>query len=815
MNNTINTLKSPLALALATLLGLGGYSGVATADAPTSKHLNIPAAVNDHILLGTAYNRYTKRFLGLQVLQGTDRSFSTINETVAQTKERITVAEAASLLAGSLEASGEFGPLSLGVSGSMSSEMASDSQSMGFTYYYNHPVMGVALDPLPGDGGVLQLSSLAGQVKTKIDNGEMTDQQMLDAVGTDYVSEVYYGGRLLVNSKVHFGSAATKALLSGEITIESDLITVEGSLTSEQEAAKQNVKVTVRATQQGGEPAQLFTILPADLVTCTLDDLGPCNEVITNAKAYAVGNFVEQFTDPANYNVLYYKTTQYGNTFLDVDDFALDDAAKAQISPNVTHANLELIETGYERELQAKNRAKSMLKNHGSLLTPGQRELLTRIGEHADNNVHQLSELYEYCSRNVIGNDCQTFVNAHCALENPGVPLDPRFACNQDYSTEIFDLNPTTALQAKREEFYRGVRVQGSGYGDRDARMRGIVKELYPQATQISLVSSGQAPEFNQSNRRFKLFGQYYFIVDGTYNHGFMVEASRRLNVEAYGTTSGTMNTFAWKADSSKLGGGSWVSNMGQASKVGDYYRYLVRHNDALNPVLLIEGHGDISSGAWVRFRSNPVVSVSSVQPMKTYEPPVQWTAVNVSESKDIDGNDIGWCATNGGLNRSNGYNYCRQYGRLYTWADAEKACAAYDKNYGEYTGRRWRLPSYSDWKALEAIAETKLPGQAGNALKITGNQFDSENQEFDGTGQDLLRFRAQSGGWIHDDWTQSNATLNDVGGEGYYWTSTPSSSIGGNYWRIWFDKTEDTVGFATRNNRKLYNVRCVGEIDD
>src|SRR5262249_36217602 len=72
-------------------------------------------------------------------------------------------------------------------------------------------------------------------------------------------------------------------------------------------------------------------------------------------------------------------------------------------------------------------------------------------------------------------------------------------------------------------------------------------------------------------------------------------------------------------------------------------------------------------------------------------------SGTTTSFKRMADGN--GWTTANLNANVSPSYCYddvelnCRRYGRLYTWASAQRAC--------ETLGSGWRLPTDSDWRQL------------------------------------------------------------------------------------------------------------------
>jgi uncharacterized protein (TIGR02145 family) len=71
--------------------------------------------------------------------------------------------------------------------------------------------------------------------------------------------------------------------------------------------------------------------------------------------------------------------------------------------------------------------------------------------------------------------------------------------------------------------------------------------------------------------------------------------------------------------------------------------------------------------------------------------------SLQVSAKRMADGKE--WTTTNLNVNASSSYCYddaernCRQYGRLYTWESAQRACQS--------LGNGWRLPTDAEWTQL------------------------------------------------------------------------------------------------------------------
>jgi uncharacterized protein (TIGR02145 family) len=131
----------------------------------------------------------------------------------------------------------------------------------------------------------------------------------------------------------------------------------------------------------------------------------------------------------------------------------------------------------------------------------------------------------------------------------------------------------------------------------------------------------------------------------------------------------------------------------------------------------------------------------------------------------------------------------CRQYGRLYTWESAQRACRALSAG--------WRLPTNEEWRQLGSHfggirQESPDLGKAAHAALMTG-----------GTSG----FNAVYGGGRAD----KNGEYARLDAHGFYWSSTESGPD--RAWFYNFGKGGQSFG-RHENGEKLgaFSVRCVKE---
>ena len=136
-----------------------------------------------------------------------------------------------------------------------------------------------------------------------------------------------------------------------------------------------------------------------------------------------------------------------------------------------------------------------------------------------------------------------------------------------------------------------------------------------------------------------------------------------------------------------------------------------------------------------------------------------------------------------------NAAQYCKQYGRLYTWKAAQQGCLL--------LGIGWRLPSRDEWRQLiimsgsDATDSTLMRKQAYQSLLSTG-----------GSG-----FNALLGGG-----RETNADkYSRLEAHGFYWTATDSDSTSAYYYN--FAKGSQAL-FEQDGGEKTraFSVRCVKE---
>lgn len=162
------------------------------------------------------------------------------------------------------------------------------------------------------------------------------------------------------------------------------------------------------------------------------------------------------------------------------------------------------------------------------------------------------------------------------------------------------------------------------------------------------------------------------------------------------------------------------------------------------------------------------------------------------SSKRMADDNE--WTSANLNVNTSPSYCYddaernCRQYGRLYTWESAQRACQS--------LGDGWRLPTDDEWRQL-----AKQYGGLGNDSADKGNALYAALVTGGESG-----FGAVLGGMREVDGTYSRLEAH-----GLYWTASENNA-----------KTAPVYNFgkgssalyrqAASEKQRAFSVRCIRE---
>jgi len=131
-----------------------------------------------------------------------------------------------------------------------------------------------------------------------------------------------------------------------------------------------------------------------------------------------------------------------------------------------------------------------------------------------------------------------------------------------------------------------------------------------------------------------------------------------------------------------------------------------------------------------------------------------------------------------------NSNQYCKEYGKLYTYEVAKDVCP---------TG--WHLPSDAEWNKLET--------ESGLAAA------QAENAEWRGQHAANLKNNGSSGlNVIFGGYKSVSGKYKDAGNQAHFWTST--KYINNKAWKRSFDVSNSAVRRYWDNRHEAYSVRCV-----
>jgi uncharacterized protein (TIGR02145 family) len=153
-----------------------------------------------------------------------------------------------------------------------------------------------------------------------------------------------------------------------------------------------------------------------------------------------------------------------------------------------------------------------------------------------------------------------------------------------------------------------------------------------------------------------------------------------------------------------------------------------------------------------------------------------QWTTDNLNVNIDVS-----YCYDDAELN-------CRRYGRLYTWASAQRACRT--------VGEGWRLPTDEEWRQMAkhyggVSSDSDDRGKAAyKALLIGGSSG----------------FNAVLGGGRSDDGQYARLEAH-----GFYWTASQNDPVNAVFYN--FGKGQLSLHRQSEGEKeRAFSVRCVKE---
>ncbi|ALU45962.1 hypothetical protein [Pseudoalteromonas rubra] len=445
------------------------FAGHSMADEQASAEISsssvsgsvISGLINDHVAIGTAYDSQKKRFLNVQPVAGViDESYGN-TELKFKTGIDMSYDDVLNTLNGSVDVDVNFPVVRVSAGASLAKEMASSSYSSSYTFSASSTPKKRLF--LPKDQNSGYALSAVGQ---DIANNHQTKLQTL--IGDEFVTGIEYGANVLVNLKIDYGSNQDKSDIGGYLDVDlyGGVFNVGGQLRYLKDEVKSSVKITVRAIQHGGDPKQLLTIIPNNIITCSLDNPTPCFDMFYEAVKYAKSGFNQQLNSLSDYNVVRYYTTRYENSSLPLRALV----PEYQIVRNATKWLISELEDDFKQAILDEQRAQNLLNSYYAYLPEAQRTAVERIKDLAYNNAWFFFNAAQFCRDNPFGYACENKVQEmKTACEQRGN------ACPAAYDVTQLQLPSNDEFDWKQCELARQEAVRAGMVSEEDsARFRNL-----------------------------------------------------------------------------------------------------------------------------------------------------------------------------------------------------------------------------------------------------------------------------------------------------------------------------------------------------
>ena len=210
----------------------------------------------------------------------------------------------------------------------------------------------------------------------------------------------------MINLKIEYLSEQHKSDIGGYLGVSYGAgnigISVDGKLNYIDEDLKKSVRITVRALQKGGDPKQLLSVIPNNIISCSLDNYQPCFTMFEQAVNYAKDDFGAQFNALSDYNVVRYKAVPYAVGSIDVRKL---DSEDQEIRFETTYRTIWL-EDQFKKSVSNEHRARSVLAKYSSWMSDEQRVKAESVKQAAYNNAWIFNEYALLCRDNPYGTAC-------------------------------------------------------------------------------------------------------------------------------------------------------------------------------------------------------------------------------------------------------------------------------------------------------------------------------------------------------------------------------------------------------------------------
>ncbi|WP_274053821.1 internalin [Thalassomonas haliotis] len=359
----------------------------------------IPGPENDTVTLGTAYHSEKNGFYALQSVLGT------VDETYGNTELDFVVGvdmsynQLATMLDGNLGAQLDVPAIKVGVGASYAKQNAADNYTGTYTLFLSVKPKKKML--VPNDDTGYQPTQAALDIAT--DN----PGDKFNGLGNEFVSAIEYGSQVMINLKFEYKNDEDKVKWGGQLDVDwVGKVKVGGKLEKVDNETKRNIKVTVSATQMGGDANELLTVIPDQLVSCTMENPAPCFDIFENAITYIKTNYVNQFDSLDKYNVSKVFTHGYRKSGPGLNALVPDDLYPSKSI--LTKLAIKNMSETWITSIMDNRRADNLLNYYATEITDEQKAALESIRQNALFNSFILADSVSYCKRNPIGDYCRT-----------------------------------------------------------------------------------------------------------------------------------------------------------------------------------------------------------------------------------------------------------------------------------------------------------------------------------------------------------------------------------------------------------------------
>ncbi len=348
--------------------------------------------------LGTAYHSEKEGFYALQSVLGR------IDETLGNTEMDFVVGvdmgytQLSNMLSGNLGAQLDLPVIKVDAGASYAKENAADEFTGTYTLYLSLKPKKRVL--LPENSSGYTATTAAEQIALQ------NPGDKFNRLGDEFISAIEYGSQVMVNLKFQYKNKQDKVKWGGQLNVDwVGKVNVGGKLSKVDNETKKNIKITVSASQFGGDPNELLKVIPDQLVTCTMENPSPCFNIFSNTIDYIKNNYVNQFETLDKYNVARVFTSPYELSGPSLDLLTPDEPYPSRSI--LTSLAVKNMSEYWVQSLMDNRRADNLLNYYASELGADHRVALEDIRDNAIFNSFILADSVDYCKANPIGDYCR------------------------------------------------------------------------------------------------------------------------------------------------------------------------------------------------------------------------------------------------------------------------------------------------------------------------------------------------------------------------------------------------------------------------